>query len=190
MEGFKKSILNIPNVFTIVRIILIIPFVFSVIQENYFRAGIVLLLSGLSDFLDGFFARKFNLVTKFGKILDPVADKLTLIAVMACTAAKFKELLPFMIILIVKELLMLVAGAILLKNKKRSFAAKWYGKAATVFFYFSIITIIWLKAMFDVSNVALNVTLMIVTALLMLFALIMYFLLFLREMKCKNQKSF
>ena len=127
-----KEIFNIPNILTVLRIIFIIPFVISVSNNNYALAGIVLVISGVSDLFDGIIARKYGQITKLGKMLDPTADKLTLMAVMICFGIKFPKIFPFMILLIVKEIIMLVAGAVLLKRKLTPPAARWYGKISTL----------------------------------------------------------
>ena len=178
-ESFKTSnLLNIPNFLSIIRIILICPFVISVIRDDYFSAVVILAFSGVSDLFDGIIARKLNQVTKFGKILDPAADKLTLMAVMVCVGLKFPKIFPFMILLILKESLMVIASIFLLKNKKAPTSAKWFGKVATVVFYVSVLVIIGLKAIFNVDNDCVNITLMVITAYFMFYAMWRYFKIF------------
>ena len=183
---YIRKNLNIPNVLSIIRIIFIIPFVFAVIDDDYTTAGIILIISGISDFLDGYIARKYNQITRFGKMLDPTADKLTLMAVMVCVGIKFNKIFPFMIILITKEILMLVAGIILLRKKLTPPSAKWYGKLSTIVFYVSIIIIISLKAIWNLDIEILDISLMALTAFFMIYALIRYFCIF-KEM-IKNLK--
>ena len=183
---YIRKNLNIPNVLSIIRIIFIIPFVFAVIDDDYTTAGIILIISGISDFLDGYIARKYNQITRFGKMLDPTADKLTLMAVMICVGIKFNKIFPFMIILITKEILMLMAGIILLRKKLTPPSAKWYGKLSTIVFYVSIIIIISLKAIWNLDIEILDISLMALTAFFMIYALIRYFCIF-KEM-IKNLK--
>ena len=130
----KNDLLTVPNFLSVIRIILIWPFVVSVVRNEYVWAGIILAVSGLSDLFDGITARKFNQVTRLGKMLDPAADKLTLMAVMICVGMKFPKIYPFMILLISKEVIMLMASVFLLGRKKTPTSAKWFGKAATVVF--------------------------------------------------------
>ena len=180
--------LNVPNILSFIRILVLVPFVVCVHSDNYLWAGIILILSGLTDLLDGYFARKFNQITKLGKMLDPIADKLTLITVMICSSIKFPRIFPFMMILILKEILMLMASVVLLKLKKKPPASKWYGKLSTVVFYFSITTIICIKAVFNLDIENLNVFLMSITSICMLYSLGRYFSIFiliLREKKTK-----
>ncbi len=173
-----KDNLTIPNILSMIRILLIVPFVISVFNDDYITAVIVLAVSGLSDIFDGIIARELGQVTNLGKMLDPTADKLTLTAVMICIGIKFPKIFPFMIILIIKEISMLAAGAFLLGQKRIPPSAKWYGKLATVAFYVSVITIIGLKAVWGVNNESLNVCLMSVTALCMAYAIFRYYKIF------------
>jgi cardiolipin synthase len=185
---FLQKNFNLPNLVTFVRILLIVPFVLYIIEEKYLNAGIVLVFSAITDLLDGFLAKKLKLTTIFGEMFDPMADKLTLIAVMICVGAKFNEVIPFIAITLTKEILMLVASALLLKNKKRPFAAKWYGKLGTALFYVSIVTIISLKAIWGYQNETVTFSLMFITSLFMIFALVKYFKLFLNTFNWENLK--
>ncbi len=183
----KDNFLTIPNILSVIRIVLIYPFVINVIKNNYFAAGVILVISGLSDLLDGIIARKFNQVTRLGKMLDPTADKLTLMAVMVCVGMKFPKIFPFMILLVSKEVLMLIASVFLLKHKKTPPSAKWFGKAATVVFYISVVTIIGLKAVYNIDIESIDITLMIITAIFMLYAMWRYFKIFISMIK--NDKT-
>lgn len=114
--------MNVPNALSILRI-LMIPF-FAVLyltaktpQDYWFAAGL-LLLSGLTDVLDGIIARKYHLVTKLGRILDPVADKLTQAAVCVLLAIRNPDLSILPIMYIIKEGLMLIGGYKILKKSK------------------------------------------------------------------------
>lgn len=169
-----KDNLNIPNILSAIRIFLIVPFILSMFKDDYITAGIVLLVSGLSDLFDGMIARELGQVTNLGKMLDPTADKLTLTAVMICVGIKFPSIFPFMIILVIKEVSMILAGVFLLGKKLVPPAAQWYGKLATVVFYISVITIISLKAFWGISIEALNISLMLLTALCMCYAMFRY----------------
>ncbi len=179
----KNDLLTVPNFLSVIRIILIWPFVVSVVRNEYVWAGIILAVSGLSDLFDGITARKFNQVTRLGKMLDPAADKLTLMAVMICVGMKFPKIYPFMILLISKEVIMLMASVFLLGRKKTPTSAKWFGKAATVVFYISVLVIIGLKAMFGIDNETVDITLMVITAGFMLYAMWRYFKIFVSMIK-------
>ena len=108
---------NIPNLLTIVRFFLIPFIVYYILTGQYIAGFIILTVSGLTDILDGCIARKFNFITNFGKLIDPLADKATQISVLA--SLTFKGIVPLWILMIVfiKEFVM-VSGASFLFGKK------------------------------------------------------------------------
>ena len=134
---FSSDNLTFPNLMTLMRIILIVPFLILFLNGNYTASIVVLTVSGITDFLDGFIARTFNRTSQLGKYLDPLADKLTLFAVSFCVAMMFPKLIPFALLLAAKDVLMIIGSVILLKKSINPPGAKWYGKAATVSFYVS-----------------------------------------------------
>ena len=170
----KRDIFTIPNILTYVRFILIVPFVYYFLQENYIPAAVCIVVSGLTDCFDGMIARKFNQVTSLGKILDPIADKFTLLAVVICMVIYIPQVLPALIILLLKDVLMLLGGIDLINKSITPPAAMWYGKIGTIVFYISICIIVFLKAAFNFENFALDFTLLSLTAFTMLFALFQY----------------
>lgn len=173
-----KEIKTIPNLLSLLRIILIIPFIIFFLKGNYIAAAVVIIISGLSDAFDGFIARKFNQITDLGKMLDPLADKLTLIAIMICIVILFPIVLPVVIILILKDVVMMIGASVLLKDDIKPPAARWYGKVATIMFYISVALIVFLKAAFNYENSVLSLVLLGLTAAMMIFALIEYFIIF------------
>lgn len=129
---------HVPNILTICRF-LFIPFIFTaILNQNYLLAFIFLTLSGITDVLDGFIARRFNCITNFGKLIDPLADKATQIATLI--ALSFINIIPYWILIAVflKESVM-IAGASFLYGKKLVVSSRWYGKLATVIFYIAIV---------------------------------------------------
>ena len=183
-KKFSKN-LTIPNILSLLRILILVPFVIYVSNNNYILSGVILIISGLTDLLDGFIARKFGQVTHLGEMLDPAADKLTLMTVMICVSIKFPKIFPFMMLLIVKEVSMLIAGFALLKFGKKPTASKWYGKLSTVVFYVSIIIIIGVKAIWNVDIEFLDILLMSVTSFCMIYSLGRYFKIFISLMREK-----
>ena len=170
--SFKTSdLVTIPNIITYVRFVLIIPFVYFFLAEQYIYAAICIGLSGLTDCFDGMAARKLNQVTPLGKILDPIADKVTLFAVVICMVIYVPMVLPILVTLLVKDLLMLIGGADLIKKRLTPPSANWYGKVGTIIFYFSVCLIVFLKAFFAYENMVLDLILLSVTAASMLYAL-------------------
>lgn len=188
--SFKpKDLITIPNILTYIRIILIVPFVYYFLKENYIPAVICIGVSGLTDCFDGMIARKFNQVTSLGKILDPIADKFTLLAVVICMVIYVPIVLPVLVVLLLKDVLMLLGGMDLINKGITPPAAKWYGKIGTIVFYLSVFTIIFLKAAFKFENFALDVSLLSVTAVTMLFALYQYGKIYFQLIKEHNSKG-
>jgi len=136
----RGTALTIPNILSIFRIVLI-PiyawFYFSDYKSGALIAGIVLTVSGLTDLFDGAIARKFNQISELGKVLDPIADKLTQVAVFICLFFKFPYLLPLFCFIVYKEILMLSGGLVVLK-KGFVVTAKWWGKTTTFLIYCAV----------------------------------------------------
>lgn len=145
----KKIAKQIPNILTIFRFILIPFIVINLVYDSYIAAFIIFTVSGLTDILDGFIARKYNFITNFGKLIDPLADKCTQIITLGTLA--IKDIIPMWIIIIVilKEFIM-VAGASFLYGKELVVSSRWYGKLATVLFYIAIVCSLFIKQ-FDFS---------------------------------------
>ena len=118
---------HVPNILTIFRFILIPFIIIYIAQEQYLLAFIFFTISGLTDILDGFIARKFNFITDFGKLMDPLADKATQISILATLA--FKDIIPewILIVVILKECIM-ISGASFLYGKEFVVSSKWFRK--------------------------------------------------------------
>ena len=129
---------HVPNILTIIRFLLIPFIIFYIFTGNYILAFLFFTISGLTDIADGFIARKFNLISNFGKLMDPLADKLTQISTL--TSLVIIGIIPLWILIIVllKEFIMIV-GASFLYGKDVVVYSKWYGKLATVLFYVAIV---------------------------------------------------
>lgn len=135
MKDYSNKIITIPNILSVVRLILIIPIMITFFNKLYLLSLILIVVSGLTDVVDGIIARKFNMVSNLGKVLDPIADKLTQIAIMICLSSVQILLLVPCIILIVKEIISGVFGLYVIKHIKRMLWADWHGKLATVSLY-------------------------------------------------------
>lgn len=141
---------NIPNALSLVRIVLIPVFLVLYLNHLDWWAFGVLVLSGLTDMLDGFIARHFNQITECGKLLDPISDKLTQVAVLVALATRYRELLPLVILCAVKETCQAVGGVIMLKRGNRVQGSLWFGKLSTVVFYICMLVLV-VSTLFDVT---------------------------------------
>lgn len=177
---------NIPNALSVFRIVLVPVFVVLYVTDGVADGWAfgVLLLSGLTDVLDGFIARHFNQITDCGKLLDPLSDKLTQVAVAVALTTRYAELLPLAILCFVKEACQSVGGIILLKKGSDVKASKWFGKLSTAVFYgCMLILVLWHDALPPVVNIIL----VAVAGLCMLLAFLGYLIEFIRL--CGAQKT-
>ena len=135
---------TIPNWLCFIRIALIPVFTALFVKDQYIAAFITMIVAALTDVFDGKIARKFNMVSNLGKILDPIADKLSQIAIVIILLVKFWDgpLKYILFLFIFKELLMVIGAGILMAKGMRPVAAEVWGKLATVVFYTFMITII------------------------------------------------
>lgn len=169
-----KEVYSIPNILCYIRILLIPVFIYVYVNAkdtvDYYMAAAIIFLSGLTDFCDGFIARKFNQVTELGKLIDPVADKLTQAAIIIALMFKIKWMFFLVVLFVIKELSMIINGIILLRKGKKLDGAMWFGKVSTAVFYFSTFIII----SFPMLNSLVVNWLMIISAFFMALSFIMY----------------
>lgn len=131
----KKEYFNIPNLMGYFRILLIPVFLILYYRADtkltYVTAMTVLIVSCLTDFLDGKIARRFDMVTNFGKMLDPIADKLTQGALAVALAFRYPDMVWVFLLFLGKEIYMGIMGMILLHRDFQMPSAQWYGKLCT-----------------------------------------------------------
>ena len=175
---------NIPNMLTIIRFILI-PFIYvSVLSKHYLIALIIFTISAITDVLDGYIARKYNYITDIGKLMDPLADKLTQVALLlSLTILKILPLWIF-IIVFVKEFVLVISATVLYSKKDVVVYSKWYGKLATTLFYLAIVCSLLINQFNINMSFRVDLYLYYLALLATVFALIMYALKF----KFKKQK--
>lgn len=165
---------HVPNILTIIRFLLIPFIVYFIFTQQFILAFVFFTISGITDVADGFIARKFNLVSNFGKLMDPLADKLTQISTLGSLA--LVNIIPIwiLIIVLIKEFIMIV-GASFLYGKDVVVYSKWYGKLATVLFYVAIVLSLIFRQ-FNIEGFWRNLDLIFYALALAstLFALIMY----------------
>lgn len=174
MHLSKKDILTIPNVLSLFRIILavLIPVIY---YKPEFEQKIpcliaIIVISGLTDFLDGKIARRFNMISELGKILDPIADKITQAVLLICLLSKFKWIKIILVLFFVKEIFQGLLGLCVVVKTKENEGAKWYGKVNTAVFYLVVLLLIFIP---DMSAAVAN-TLLCISAGFMLLAFCMY----------------
>jgi cardiolipin synthase len=172
---------NIPNILTVFRLALVPVFVivfFSEIHNNTLWALFIYVVAGVTDVLDGYIARKYDIITEIGTVLDPLADKIMLIAAVVCLGIIGR--VPFLAVLIVtvKESFMIVSGLILYYRKEKLvIPSNKYGKIATVLISISILLLILLPT----SNIALY--LLYFTIAFKLLALFKYYIAYSNKIK-------
>ncbi len=166
------NIKNLPNILTILRLIFV-PIIFiSIFMEKYLLAFVFFVIANFTDVLDGKIARKYNLITDWGKLMDPLADKLTQIGTIS--ALTIKGILPIwiLIVLATKELIMIIVAFTLYKNKIMTVNSKWYGKLATILFFIAIVCSLLSKTFTIFSK--LTIYLFYIAIIMTLFAGLMY----------------
>ncbi len=195
MNKIKNCCKHIPNALTILRFILIPFIVYYITKDQYIEAFIFLTISGLTDVLDGCIARKFNFITNFGKLIDPLADKATQIAILVTLS--LKDIIPIWILVIVflKEFAM-ISGASFLYGKELVVSSKWFGKLATILFYLAIVSSFAIKywntiALEPTNSVAtlpqFDIYLYYLALASTIFSLIMYYITFYKQGYLKKE---
>ncbi|MGN1306639.1 MAG: CDP-alcohol phosphatidyltransferase family protein [Faecousia sp.] len=175
-------IFTLPNMLSFLRLLLIPVIVFLYDRGQYWGAFGVLVLSGATDVIDGWIARTFHLVSDFGKAIDPVADKLTQIAVLLC-------LMPMKYwwvvgILVFKEVTIGLLSLLALHRTRKVYSAGWYGKLCTVVIYLSMgILILW-----EVPSLFVLIDAIVISALVLL-SFVKYFIYFTRILRDARAKE-
>ncbi|MDR3263015.1 MAG: CDP-alcohol phosphatidyltransferase family protein [Clostridiales bacterium] len=165
----KGKIFTPPNIITFVRILLIPAFA-AVMFANMIWGLVIFLICASTDLVDGYVARRYNMVSDLGKLLDPVADKLMHITVMVCLSVIYGDKIPpfyiLTIIIAAKELLMLLVGLFLI-TKRVVVPANIYGKAASFLLSIGVFVIFFGEysaaaylAGFIVSSIAVAIALL------------------------------
>lgn len=141
----QNNIFTIPNLLSAFRLLLVpvIAWLYCGQGDYPLTAG-VLLLSGATDIADGFIARRFRMVSDLGKVLDPVADKLTQAAALGCLLTRFGAMWWLLGVLVAKETIMAFMGLLVIRRTGAAYSAEWHGKLATCVLYATIfIHIVW-----------------------------------------------
>lgn len=130
----QRKLLTLPNLLSFFRILLI-PAIAWAYSRNPLAAAGLLFLSGLTDVADGWIARRFHQTSDVGKVLDPIADKLTQTVMLLCLVSRHPLMLLPLCLLVVKEFLAAVLGLWVIRRTGQVNGAEWHGKAATLLLY-------------------------------------------------------
>ena len=155
--------MNLPNKLTIFRVILVIPFVALMLNGYDLWAVAVFIIARLTDLLDGKIARKYNLITDFGKFMDPLADKLLVCAAMICLV-EMGRLPAWMVIVIISREFIISGFRLVASDNGVVIAASYWGKFKTTFQMLMIIVLILnLGGVFDMIGLVLTWIALILT---------------------------
>ncbi|HIV52260.1 MAG TPA: CDP-alcohol phosphatidyltransferase family protein [Candidatus Mediterraneibacter norwichensis] len=157
----ENKILTIPNLLSLFRLILIPVIIWLYwFRKDYFPAGVLLIISGLTDLADGYIARHFNAVSNVGKILDPIADKLTQAAMLFCLVTRFPLMAAPFGFLVIKEVFIGTTGLLMIRKTGKVVGADFHGKVATTLLYaMMILHIFWIDIPSAVSAVSILICL-------------------------------
>lgn len=184
----KEDWLTIPNILSYIRILMIPLYVYLYVTAeelaDYYWAAGLLVLSALTDALDGVIARKTGQITDLGKVIDPVADKLTQVAVVGAMLIVRPYIYPLLILFVLKELFLLINSILLYRKDIMMDGSMWFGKVATAVFYISMFILV----IFPTLDRSGSMPLIIVTAIFQIITLFGYGNWY-RKMFQKNQSN-
>lgn len=148
INDWKKDVFTIPNMLSLFRLVLIPVYVDIYMNatetSEYFIAAAILAVSCLTDMIDGKIARHFDMISTVGKILDPVADKLTQFTLTLCLSVKYPVLRPVLVLFVIKESFQGIVGIINLRRGKMLPGALMAGKICTTVLFVSLIILVLL----------------------------------------------
>lgn len=151
IKDWKKEIFTIPNLLSLFRLLLIPVYIAIYLNAHtaadYYLAAGILAVSCLTDLADGKIARHFNMISTLGKILDPLADKLTQFSLIICLAVKYPILKYLIGLFILKESFQLIAGCVNLRKGKMLKGALFTGKVCTTVLFVSLILLVTIPEM-------------------------------------------
>ena len=169
IKNWKRDFFTIPNILSLFRLLLIPVYAGLYLNATekyqYILAGTILTISCLTDMIDGKIARKYNMITALGKILDPLADKLTQFALTICLSMKYPVLYPVLSLFVIKELFQLVLGIVFLRRGKMLPGALMAGKVCTTVLFVSLILLVLIP---DMSHDAVTLIAAVDTIFLMI----------------------
>ena len=159
-EKNKGRVFTVPNVLSMIRLCLIPIFVWLYcVRNEYLWTAIILILSGITDVVDGYIARHFNAISDLGKIIDPIADKLTQGAMLICLCLRFPYMIVLILVMAVKEISLGVATLVFIKKTGSVQSSRWHGKVATVLLYATVVLhVLWINIPPQISTVIILIS--------------------------------
>ena len=170
IKDWKKEILTIPNLLSMFRLLLIPVYMTIYLNatqtRDYIAAAIILAVSCFTDLIDGKIARKFNMVSTVGKVLDPIADKVTQFTLIICLSIKYPVLLHLVLLFVIKESFQFFAGLVTFRKGRMLTGALITGKICTTILFISLTVMILMP---DINDLVVN-TITIVDSIFMVIA--------------------
>lgn len=180
----KQDLFKLPNILCYIRILMVPLFVYLFFEKHYTYAAITAILASLTDILDGYIARNFNMKTDWGMFIDPVADKLMQFALLICSIFKEPLILILVVIFLAKELIMLIFGLFIYHKGRNLDGAIWCGKLCTVCLDLSLFYVIGAPEKYLFDGVIYSIIAICSVMLVLAFVIYMYkYVLLLREIK-------
>ena len=181
---YRDKILTIPNILSFFRLCLIPVIMWLYIgKQNYLWTLFILLLSAVTDIVDGIIARKCNMISDFGKAFDPIADKLTQMAMLFCLVSRFSYMIYPLVLLMIKEVCTGITSLISIKKTSTVKGAVWHGKLTTVSLYTMMaIHLLWYTIPHTISLIMVGVCLGIMSMSFILYTM--------QNVKAIKNKSF
>ena len=130
----KEDLFKIPNVLCYIRILLVPFFIYLYLSDYYWQSAFIVIIAAITDIADGYIARHFNMITDWGKFIDPVADKLMQFAMLLVILFHHPLVLILIIEYILKEIILLMIGLVIYHKGFNLNGANWAGKLCTVVF--------------------------------------------------------
>lgn len=176
IKDWKEDVLTIPNMLSLFRLVLIpvyiVIYLNATTTREYFLAGTILAVSCLTDMIDGQIARHFNMISNVGKVLDPIADKLTQLALTVCLSVKYPVLRVVLVLFVAKEAFQTLALVVMYRRGKVLPGSLMPGKLCTTVLFLSFIVMVLIPDL----NIRLVNAIAILDAAFLVYAFIGYFL--------------
>lgn len=166
----KKDIWTIPNILSFFRILLVPVMVLCYLYvENPWAVVGVIMVSGVTDVADGYIARRFNMISDFGKFIDPVADKLTQVAMAGCLIIRYPLMWVLFLLMIMRESCLFIWGYLAIRENNYMSGAKWYGKVSTAVVYAMMFFLFLLPKMPVAANIMIVICVIVVGGSMILY---------------------